>query len=94
MNQQFRTIRPKSTGAPLVLDPADPLKSARAMVPAVFTRGLMPTLHLWRGQFLTFDQSDYVVLDESTLRSKIWLFLDGACQPTADGGVKDRKSVV
>jgi putative DNA primase/helicase len=71
--------------APLVLDPGDPMTSARALVNITFTtvEGLR-TLHHHRGVFWEWTRSYYRLVNDEVINAKIWAFLDQAKQMKDD----------
>ena len=76
----------------LVLDPGDPMRSARALVETEFTDddGLR-FLHRWRGIFWDWSGSCYRIAEDETVRSKVWRFLDGAYVSVSVGTKADPK---
>ena len=75
------TPKPNGEDA-LVLDPADPLPSARRFLADGFTRLERRTLHHHRGGFYAWDGTAYYELDEPTLRGRVWAFLEQAERET------------
>ena len=74
------------TGTPLaavaedemVLSPADPLPSARALVVRYYTADLMRTLHHHGGLFYAWSGSHYPEDDPAAIRAKVYAFLENA----------------
>jgi putative DNA primase/helicase len=63
----------------LVLDPADPMRSARAIIATIYTDGDgLLTLHRHRGTFWQYAGSHYRLADDETLRAHIWETLEAA----------------
>ena len=64
--------------APLVLSPADPLPSARAIVAARYTSGGRRTIHAHSSQFYVWTGTHYTVLDDAAVRATAYGFLEKA----------------
>jgi putative DNA primase/helicase len=62
----------------LVLDPKDPLPSAREFVAARFTRDRLRVLHYHRGEFLRWTGTHYAVMDEIEIRAELYPWLERA----------------
>ena len=77
------TPKPNGEDA-LVLDPADPLPSARRFLKDNFTRLETPTLHHHKGVFYAWNGTAYYELDDPTLRGRIWTFLEQAKRKVED----------
>ena len=71
--------------AALVLDPRDPMKSARALVAESFRPGGHRCLHHHRGAFYCWDGACYRPFDNDTARACVWNFLDQAVRIGRDG---------
>jgi P4 family phage/plasmid primase-like protien len=69
-----------------ILDLADPMRSARAIVDAKY---ISPDehriLHRYRGTFWWWTGSHYQIADEETVRADIWQFLERAYASNKDG---------
>ena len=72
----------------LVLDPRDPMKSARAFFERQHRSGGLPILHHHRGAFYTWTNGAYSEVDDGTIRARLWRFLELARQPTCLGGTE------
>jgi putative DNA primase/helicase len=64
--------------APLVLDPANPMQSARILMRAHFMIGKCRTLWRHRGCFWMWTGSYYQLVNDETIRARIWPFLEKA----------------
>jgi putative DNA primase/helicase len=62
----------------LILDPANPMPSARKFMESFYLTDGIRTLHHQNGVFLAYDGSAYSEKDEPTVRADIWDWLDGA----------------
>jgi putative DNA primase/helicase len=69
----------------LILDPQDPMRSARELVANNFTTDKLRTLHRHRGAFWSWTGSHYRLVGDDTIRSSIWAFLETALR-RADKG--------
>jgi putative DNA primase/helicase len=68
---------PRHTG--LILDPTDPMRSARKLVATAFSSADgARTLHRHRGAFWSWTGSYYRLDDDETIRAQIWAFLESA----------------
>ncbi len=63
---------------PTILDPRDPLPSARTLVEMRYTRDGQRTLHHHAGVFYAWSGTCYPVLDDATIRAQVWQFLESA----------------
>ena len=61
-----------------VLDPRDPMKSARQLIDERFRDGGHQTLYRHRGTYWHFSGCRYHPIDEERIRRVIWCFLEGA----------------
>lgn len=61
-----------------VLDPHDPIKTAREMVVALFTDRRGQVLYRHRGAFWQFRSGCYLLADDEAIRTAIWTFLEKA----------------
>lgn len=60
-----------------LLDPADPMRSARALMAVSFNDGVgLRTLHRHRGAFWEWKGSCYQLADDEMIRAKVWTFLE------------------
>jgi hypothetical protein len=66
----------------IVLDPANPIGSARALLDAIFTHTdgykRFRKLHRHRGAFWQWTGSYYRLADEETIRPEFWTYLEKA----------------
>jgi hypothetical protein len=76
---------PSSQTAHDVLDPADPMRSARKFMTATFIKDGFRTLHRHRGAFWSWTGSHYRLMDEEMIRAEIWTFLETKMQAVKDG---------
>jgi putative DNA primase/helicase len=61
-----------------ILDPRDPIKSARSFVADAFTTDGQRCLHHHRGEFYKWNGACYRGADNDTIRAGVWGFLDEA----------------
>lgn len=60
-----------------LLDPTDPMRTARALMAVTFTDSDdLRTLHRHRGAFWSWTGSYYQLADDETIRSAVWTFLE------------------
>ena len=64
-------------GAP-VLDPRDPMASARRLMDAIYKVGDIPTLRHWRDGFYQWVGTHYREIDRAAIEAVVWRFLDRA----------------
>ena len=83
-----KTYEPPSSDAP-VLNPSDPMPSARAVLRQLYTREGFQTLWHQAGVFFTYDDKTgaYRECDEPTVRAELYKFLETAKRST-DGSLK------
>lgn len=62
----------------LILDPRQPLLSARAFLVRRHTTADIRTLHHHRGEFFTWDGTAYRMVDDAEIRAELYEFLDFA----------------
>jgi len=74
---EFRRRARSEAEAP-ILDPRDPMPSARALLADKFTTGGLPTMHHYRGTFWRWNGSCYRDADKDSVQAQIWRYLDGA----------------
>lgn len=74
---EFRRQLRANGGAP-ILDPRDPMPSARLLMSRDFLSGGLPTLHHYRGSFWYWNGSCFRDADSDAIASRIWKFFDGA----------------
>lgn len=73
----------------LILDPNDPMRSARALMANRFlTEDQTPILHRHRGTFWAWRDNCYRSIEDETLRTSIWRFLENVRKMTSKGGAK------
>ena len=77
-------------GSP-ILDPRNPLPSARALVAARFMDHDLRTMHRHRDTFWQFTGSYYRQADDEEVRRAAWLFLETAMQIDAKGNAQPFK---
>lgn len=70
--------QPKTATGELILSPGTPMHSARALVFSIFTKDELRTLHRHRAAFWSWTGSYYDLVDQETVRSGIWEFLEKA----------------
>ncbi len=68
----------EAAGKPIILDPRDPLPSARTLVETRYTRNGQHTLHHHVGMFYAWSGTCYPALDDATIRAEVWHFLETA----------------
>ena len=81
----------------VVLDPADPMRSARTLVDRLYMLDGQRTLQRYRGEFWQWQTTHYRSLDEEMIESAIWDFLDKAQRHDKKGkpvAFKPNKSTV
>ncbi|MBR0787769.1 hypothetical protein JQ631_01735 [Bradyrhizobium manausense] len=74
---EFRR-RSRADGEAPVLDPRDPMPSARALLKDKFTACGSPTMHHYRGTFWRWNGACYRDADKDSVQAEIWRYLDGA----------------
>jgi putative DNA primase/helicase len=78
-NGQARAAKHSRLGAEIILDPRDPMHSARELVAARFTDSKNHRLlHHHRGSFWRFQATHYSPADGETIRAGAWTFLENA----------------
>ncbi|MFB9950038.1 phage/plasmid primase, P4 family [Rhizobium puerariae] len=70
-----------------VLDPRDPMPSARALVVDRFTDQGLRTVHHYRGTFWRWDSACYRDADTDSTQAQIWNYLDNARRYGKEGEV-------
>src|SRR5262249_46665073 len=70
-----------------VLDPRNPMPSARKIVLQKFTADDKRTLWRHRGTFWTWAGSHYRLANDETMAAEVWSFLDAAKRQTENGRV-------
>jgi putative DNA primase/helicase len=68
-----------------VLDRADPMGAARAMIAALYIVGPVRTLHHWRGGFWQWDGARYRDASKTAVEAAAWRWLDRAQHRTPAG---------
>jgi P4 family phage/plasmid primase-like protien len=68
-----------------ILDPANPMRSARAMAQAKYITEHGRILHRHRSTFWWWTGSYYQLIDDETLRADIWQYLENAHTRSKDG---------
>ena len=74
-----------------ILDPQDPMRSARELVTSNFTTEKQRTLHRHRGAFWSWTGSYYRLIGDDTIKAGIWAFLEKAMRPAPEGPPKPFK---
>jgi putative DNA primase/helicase len=74
---EFRRELRKGGEAP-VLDPRDPMPSARALLADRFMADGLPSMHHYRGTFWRWNGSCYCDADTDSVQAQIWRYLEGA----------------
>lgn len=74
---EFRR-RGRADGEAPILDPRDPMPSARALLKDKFTACGSPTMHHYRGTFWRWNGACYRDADKDSVQAAIWRYLDGA----------------
>ncbi|RWO21745.1 phage/plasmid primase, P4 family [Mesorhizobium sp.] len=70
-----------------ILDPRDPMSSARAMMKARYTVDGLTTLQHWRDSFYQWAGTHYREADRAAVEADVWRFLDGAKCCNKDGDI-------
>jgi putative DNA primase/helicase len=78
--------RPGREFIPVVLDPRDPMSSARMLVQQAFTQAGRRTLHHHRGAFHEWNGACYRPVDSDTIEATAWAFLGQARRRIASPG--------
>lgn len=68
----------RADGEVPILDPRDPMPSARALVADRFMASGLPLVHHYRGTFWRWNGSCYRDADTDSVQAQIWRYLDGA----------------
>ena len=66
----------EAAAKPIILDPRDPLPSARTLVEMKYMRDGLRTLHHHVGVFYAWSGTCYPALDDATIRAEVWQFLE------------------
>ncbi len=66
----------EAAAKPIILDPRDPLPSARTLVEMKYMRDGLRTLHHHAGAFYAWSGTCYPALDHATIRAEVWQFLE------------------
>src|ERR1700736_3943979 len=74
-----------------ILDPQDPMRSARELVASHFTTDKLRTLHRHRGVFWSWTGNCYRLAGGETIRASIWAFLEMALRLAPEGPPKPFK---
>ncbi len=62
----------------VVLDPTDPMRSARVLMASRFTTNCLSTLHRHRGEFWKWTGNHFRAVNEETIRAEVWTCLENA----------------
>ena len=73
----------KHTGT--ILDPNNPMQSAHELVGVMFIKDAHRTMHRHRGAYWLWSGTHYRLVDDETVRAKVWDFLEGARRLTNKG---------
>jgi putative DNA primase/helicase len=77
---------------PLVLDPQDPMTTARTFIERRYAHAGQRLLIHHADEWRTWSGSHYPIADETTIRAQLWTFLENAKKPAAGKGtVEDFK---
>ena len=71
-------VKEAATIPDLVLDPREPLVSAREFLARQHTAGDLHTLHFHRGEFFSWDGAAYRPMQDTEIRAELYDFLDRA----------------
>ena len=71
----------ETVGLKEILDPKNPMASARKIVEQRFTQEGLRTLWRHKGAFWEWNGSYYKLTDDETLRAHVWEYLDNALRP-------------
>ena len=74
-----------------VLDPQNPLPSARKLIAKKYTAADTRTLHRHRNTLWSWTGSYFRLINDETVRSEIWLFLEKATKISKDGTIEPFK---
>ena len=70
---------------PLVLDPNDPLPSARTLIERHYTVDGHRTLHHHNAEFFAWRETHYPAIHDFEIRTKVYEFLEAALRPGRSG---------
>jgi putative DNA primase/helicase len=68
-----------------ILDPRDPMPSARVLISDRFSRDGLRTIHHYRGTFWRWDGACYRDADHDSVQALIWTYLDAALRYGKEG---------
>jgi putative DNA primase/helicase len=74
-----------ATAKPLILNPKDPLPSARVFTASYYLESNVRALHWHKGEFYAWTGTHYAELSDAKLRAQLYDFLEGAKRKTGDG---------
>ena len=77
-NSPPRTAKKATTTVPLVLDPNDPMATARRLLAGQFTHNDIRVLHYHRAGFYLWKNTRYVELDNAEMRTRVYTFSESA----------------
>ena len=75
-----------------LLDPGDPITTARAFLAELYGEGEVTTLRHHRGDFRSWSGRHYATLADDTLRGEVWRYLEAAERPAKNGAVPFKPS--
>lgn len=78
---------PRDYGGRPILDPRDPMPSARVLLAERFTAQGIRAMHHYRGTFWRWDGACYQDADADSVQAQIWAYLDDARRFGKDGEV-------
>ncbi|MGY4467328.1 putative DNA primase/helicase [Bradyrhizobium sp. LB9.1b] len=79
----------RADGDAPILDPRDPMPSARTLLADRFTADGLPSVHHYRGTFWRWTGSCYRDADTDSVQAQIWRYLDGAKRYGKEGETID-----
>ena len=83
----------EQVGDQVMLDPSDPMRSARTIIPARYTTTSgHRTIHRHRGTFWRWTGNHYQNADDEMMRSEVWQFLKSAMRASERGPVPFKPS--
>jgi putative DNA primase/helicase len=76
---------------PPILDPRDPISSARVFVDLKYSHAGQRLLIHHADEWRAWSGSHYPITDETTIRAQLWTFLEQAKKPVGKGKIEDFK---
>lgn len=77
----------RDSGGRPILDPRDPMPSARALLAECYTAKGLRSMHHYRGTFWRWDGACFRDADRDSVRAHVWKYLDGARRLGREGEV-------